>query len=64
MDYTRIRKEILADIDQGIYRNYPFLENKLMYIAQKCQYIQYTINATSLTNEEFNILKENEYVEL
>ena len=56
-----ISREINADIEKGIYDNYPVLKDRLEYIAHKLVLAVY-IEDTILSRGEMETLKENDYL--
>ena len=61
MDYQDVANEINKDINEGVYSNFPELQNKLLNIAHKCVK-SYYIENVSLNGIELKILSENEYI--
>ena len=61
----RISFQIKCDIENGIYKDFPRLKDRLSYIGNKLFNSCYIINTEmQLTNGELQTLKENDYIEV
>lgn len=61
MNKKEIAKQINSDIESGIFNSYPWLKDRLEYIAHKLILSTYVANK-ELTKGEKNTLKENDYL--
>ena len=63
MQNEKVISQINADIEKGIYTNFPELKNKLEYIMKKLIHKERVVNSTkSLSWKEKQVLRENNYI--
>jgi len=64
VNYQKLAEEINVDIENGVYKQFPKLGERLKYISDKLIKVKYVINdEQQLTGGEVKTLIENGYID-